>query len=133
MEEEQLKKWERPSDLEYPRIYYEFSRKDPDSEEVVKYVVKDLLEDQFEDVVEFLLEHYLKDEPTMECRNGRNDPKTVEDMTNEWRHLLAKKLSQVCTEVGSEEIVAVNLLEVVEKDGESEILVRIGSKLDLFH
>jgi hypothetical protein len=123
MEEEQLEKWTRPSNLEYPRIYYEFTAADPEVGQCVKYVVRDLTEDRFDDAVEFLLEHYLKDEPTMLSRDGISDPKTVEDMVNEFRHLLDKKISQMCTKEGSEEIIAVNLMEVMERNGESEILV----------
>lgn len=117
------KKWTRPIDLEFPHTYHKFTAKDALGEQDVNYIVQDIPEDRFDDVVKFMLEHYLVDEPTIASRKGFEDPQTVEDMTNEWRHLLNKRISQVCFIEDSDEIIGVNLLEVVHKLDQAEIFV----------
>lgn len=127
--EEIEKKWSRPEGLVSPNIFHKFKAKDAVGEVEVEYIVQDIPEDRFDDVVKFLLEHYLVDEPTMAIRKGSQDSQTVEDLTNEWQHILNKKISQICMKEESEEIIGVNLLEVVHKMDQAEIFVSFLNNL----
>lgn len=54
--------WERPSNIPYPNVWYEFEAKDIDSGKIVKYRIQDLPKDRFDDGIQHMIEYYAKNE-----------------------------------------------------------------------
>lgn len=104
-------RWQRPSNLEFPKIFNKFTAKDLDENKLAEYYVQDLPENLYEDAIKFLIEFYTPDEPIFECRNARSESQTIEDFSKLWMEILKVKISQVCFKEGSDEIIGVNLID----------------------
>lgn len=54
--------WRRPNNIEFPKRWLEFTIKDTESNDFVKYVVQDLPEDRYEEAVKIMTDIFLRDE-----------------------------------------------------------------------
>ncbi|XP_037025059.1 uncharacterized protein LOC119066601 [Bradysia coprophila] len=110
----------RPASVPYPNVWLTFEAPD-DNGDLVQYRIQDLPEDRFEDAVKHMQANFLLDESLCRARNMANDEQTVIDFTNIWRETIRDyKLSLVCFEEGSDDIVGMNVLYVEEKNGLSD-------------
>lgn len=111
--------WKRPQSELFPLKYLQFEALDTndsiETQKCVNFVIQDLESNRFEDVIKIMREKHLKDEPMYSSKRIPEDPVAFQEMTDNWRNLLQQKISLVCFKEGSEEIVAVNILGVVDE------------------
>ena len=62
--------------MEQPKVYLTFTAKDRDSNDLVKFVIKDLTETHFPDAVTFIRDHFIPDEMEAKSRRVLNDKRT---------------------------------------------------------
>lgn len=103
--------WVRPETVQFPLAYSNFRALGLNSE--VIYRIEDLPASRFEDVIEIMKEKHLCDEPMYSSKGIREDPTSFQEMITNWKNMLEQRISIVCYQEGSEEIVAVNILGVV--------------------
>lgn len=114
-------KFKRPENLPLSQVYYKFTAKDKNSENLVKYRVQDLPEEYFEQVVEFFVKNFIPYEPMSLSLNGHQNLKFCADFATFWRKSLQEKLSVACfKDDGSNELVGVNVLIVTSRDEKIE-------------
>lgn len=112
-----IPKFKRPSNIPYPNVWHRFQLKDPNSGELVHYRIQDLTSNRYEDAVKHLVQYFLPDETICESRNLANDPQSVADFRDIVRSaIMNHKLTVACFREGSDEIVAVNVLFVKQRD-----------------
>lgn len=54
--------WKRPTDIEFPSIWFEFEATDVDGSTVVKYRVQDLPPNRYEEVLHFMTTQHFTEE-----------------------------------------------------------------------
>lgn len=114
-------KFKRPENLALSKVYYKFTVKDKNSNNVVNYRVQDLPEEYFEEAVQFLLKNFVPYEPMSLGLNGHQNPKFCDDWATFWRKSLSEKFSVACfKDDASNELVGVNVLIVTSKDATVE-------------
>ncbi|XP_070508724.1 uncharacterized protein [Chironomus tepperi] len=107
-----MSKFERPQNLEYPKIHNKFKAFDADSSVKATFVIKDLTADLYDDVVKFMFEYFVPDEPAFKSRDIKLDKLAIIEISRIWREQLGQNVSIVCFKEGNDEIVAVNILGV---------------------
>ena len=106
--------WKRPTNLKFPKIYSKFVTTDiGDSNKLIEYRTVDIPEDRYEEACNFMVKHFLPYEPKLVSRNAKNDPQVAEDYYNRYMLGIKQKVSIACIKTGSENFVAVNILEVL--------------------
>lgn len=108
--------WKRPRELEFPVQFYKFVTRDPDTNKLVEYRVEDIPESRYEEACRFMVKHFVPYEPKLVVRNGQHDPQVMEDYYNKYMHGIKQKVSVACVKKGSDELVAVNILEVLGRN-----------------
>lgn len=111
--------WRRPGELNFPVKYYKFVTREPDSNKLVEYRVEDIPESRYEEACRFMVKHFIPHEPKLVARNGQNDPLVIEDYYNKFMLGVKQKVSLACFKKGSDEFVAVNILEVLGRNDSS--------------
>lgn len=111
--------WRRPRELAFPVKYYKFVTRDKDSNRLVEYRVEDIPESRYEEACKFMVKHFIPHEPKLVKRNGQNDPLVIEDYYNKFLLGIKQKVSVACFKKGSDEFVAVNILEVLGREDSS--------------
>lgn len=106
----------RPSSLKFPSIYYNFSARDENSEKEANYKVQDILEKDFDYAVDILVKYYIPEEPLCLGRNFSGKKEDLEFMGNFYKNLLLNKLSLGCYKVETDELVALNIMDVLSSD-----------------
>ncbi|CRK88768.1 CLUMA_CG002664, isoform A [Clunio marinus] len=105
--------WERSTDLKSPLIYSHFERQDFNGNNIIKYRIEDLQQNRFEDALNIMKNKHLLDEPMYSAKGIHDDPISFNEMIENWKKMLRQKISIVCYQENSDEIVAVNILGVV--------------------
>lgn len=105
--------WSRPSGLKFPQVFREFEARGRHGDAKVKFRIEDLQSDRFSEALDIMRDKHILDEPMYSSKGCRNDPDSLREMTENWCNMFEQKISLVCYEDGSEEIVAVNVLGVV--------------------
>ncbi len=110
----------RPPNVPYPNVWLTFEAPD-DNGDLVQYRIQDLPEDRFEDAIKHMRANFLLDESLCRARNMADDEQSVIDFTSIWREaIFGGKLSLVCFQEGSDDIVGMNVLYVEEKGALSD-------------
>lgn len=120
--------WQRPSALRFPVQYYKFvTVDDRDTSKLVEYRVEDIAESRYDEACRFMVKNFVPFEPKLVARDGQNDPSVLEDYYNLYMHAIRQKVSVACYKRGSDELVAVNILEVLgRRDGNLTFTVSIS-------
>lgn len=112
--------YNRPPNIPYPTVWLTFEAPD-DNGDLVKYRIQDLPEDRFEDAIKHMRANFLLDESLCRARNMASDEQSVIDFTSIWREaIFGAKLSLVCFQEGSDDIVGMNVLYIEEKNALSD-------------
>lgn len=101
--------WRRPSSVEQSLIYSIFESFDTFGEKVT-YRIEDLSEEKFDSAIEVLRENYFDDDLMMRSKKVKEDPISVDEVTQYWRKIMEQKVSLACYQEGSSDIVALSLL-----------------------
>lgn len=133
--------WKRPEHVApFPQIWHTFkAKKSENSTEKIEYVIKDIPKDRYDEVVDWVALHLFNYEPLYKALSMWwfliffiiiilfhikiwsstelwFDPEAVNYFKAEWRQELEQKVSVACfRNDGSDEIIGVNILAVVEK------------------
>ncbi|XP_055712604.1 uncharacterized protein LOC129807396 [Phlebotomus papatasi] len=108
-------KWKRPETVEFPRVWWRFKAKDPESGQTVDYRIEDLTEDRYDEVVDLMINYFVPDEIMSKSLGITNDEVSMAEMRSFWEESVPYKLTLVCYREGSNEICGLNVLEVVEE------------------
>lgn len=112
-----IPKFERPSNIPYPNVWHRFQLKDPNSHELVHYRIEDLTPNRYEDAIDHLMKYFLPDETLCESRNLSKNVQSIADFQDIIRSAIMNyKLTVACFREGSDEIIAVNVLCVKDRD-----------------
>uniref|UniRef100_A0A8D8C4G9 (northern house mosquito) hypothetical protein n=1 Tax=Culex pipiens TaxID=7175 RepID=A0A8D8C4G9_CULPI len=117
----QMPPWHRPKSLERPQTWHSFKTIDPDTSQLARYHVQDLPEECREEAVDLLGRHFLPDEPLCRALRIPEDPTSSSELRRIWRELTGQRIAQVCYREASDEIVALDLLNVVGKGDRLEV------------
>ena len=104
--------WKRPENLEFPKIYSKFIASDITVGELVEYSIIDIPEDRYYEACNFMVKHFIPYEPKLVARNAKDDIVVAEDYYNRFIYGIKQKVSVACVKAGSDNFVAVNILEV---------------------
>ncbi|EDS42755.1 conserved hypothetical protein [Culex quinquefasciatus] len=115
-----MSSWQRPTSVEYPRVWITFRARDVDSDELVEYRVQDLPGDRVEDAIAHMKTFFLRDEPMCSSVGLYRDPDALDEFAEMWRTVAAQKVAVVCFRAGSDEIVGLNMLTVVSQANAKE-------------
>lgn len=114
----------RPKSANYPNIYHEFEARDLHSNKFVKFRVQDFPRERYEEGVEYMVQNFFEHEVMGKSRRIKSDRVAVKEMSKIWRELLAKGLSLACFKENSDEIIAMNILDVTSSlDAEDKLKV----------
>ncbi|XP_070492904.1 uncharacterized protein [Chironomus tepperi] len=120
--------WKRPSHLKFPKIHLKFSAADiTGGKELVEYNIIDIPENRYEEACNFMVKHFIPYEPKLVSRNASNDIIVAEDYYNRYMYGIKQNVSVACVKTGSENFIAVNILEV-HGCNDSEISFKPQSK-----
>uniref|UniRef100_A0A1B0DNF1 N-acetyltransferase domain-containing protein n=1 Tax=Phlebotomus papatasi TaxID=29031 RepID=A0A1B0DNF1_PHLPP len=112
-------KWKRPETVEFPRVWWRFKAKDPESGQTVDYRIEDLTEDRYDEVVDLMINCFVPDEIMSKSIGTADDKVSMAEMRGFWKESMPNKLTLVCYKEGSTEICGLNILEVVEESSTS--------------
>ncbi|XP_031628611.1 uncharacterized protein LOC116344280 [Contarinia nasturtii] len=129
--------WKRPEHVvPFPHEWHTFTAKSiHNPKEEVEYIIKDIPEDRYDEVVDLMALYILKYEPLYVALKFWNDSEVIKHFKAEWRRQLKQKLSVACfRNDGSDEIIGISILTVVEKADiiSKTIATYINDKLDEF-
>ncbi|KAJ6623215.1 hypothetical protein Bhyg_17307 [Pseudolycoriella hygida] len=106
----------RPRHVPYPCVWLTFQAPDENGQ-LSHFRIQDLPEERGRDAVNHLRTYYLTAETVCRARNMASDEASVDDFKYIWREAIYDEgLSLACFKEGSNELVAVNVLYVEEKD-----------------
>lgn len=129
-------KWTRPNAVEYPKVWRTFQARDLDSDKLVEYRVQDLPESHFEIAIEHMVEHFMRDEPTMAIlgevfpyipfflvkfhkivisTDAVNDPDHINTRRLAYHSLLPQRAALACFRADSDELVGLCMGFVVTR------------------
>lgn len=117
-------KFERSEDPSYPVIHYKFLAKSLKSNELVEYRIQDLPPEQNKKAIDFMLQHFLPDEPFQQALTRDKDgaPRRLRYFYGE---VVKSRVSLVCFESRSRDIVGLNMLDVESNVKENEVTSQI--------
>lgn len=119
-----MAKFERPKNLEFPKVYHTFQAKDVDSDNLVTYRVQDLPEEYYEKALELMKNYQLPEETLAASKKLVESEDALEICKAFIGGVFMEKLSLACFKDGCDELVAVNVMVVNVQGHEEEINVR---------
>lgn len=108
-------------------VIWEFQAKDKDSDELVNYTIQKLPENRFQDAIDFLMKYFLPEEAMCECKRIIESEEAVEFAIGFAQDILNEQVSVGCFKDGSDELIAVNLLLVLNKE-DNERLFEVSNR-----
>lgn len=118
----------RPHSINYPCVYYTFEAQDLHSNRLIEYRVEDFPRHRFEEGIQFMVQNFFEHEVMGKTRQIKNDRTAVQEISTFWREMLPKGFSVACFKKNSDEIIAMNVLDVSSvKDPKDD------SKVNFFH
>lgn len=102
----------RPRSLNYPSVYYTFQARDLHSNKLIEYRVQDFPRDRLEEGIQYMVQNFFEHEMMGKTRRIKSDRKAVEEISELWREKLPKGFSIACFKENSNEIIAMNVLDV---------------------
>lgn len=107
--------WQRPEGSN-PVCYYKFVSGNEKCDKLVEYKIRDIPENRYEEACKFMLSYFVPYEPKLVARNAQNDQSVLDDCHYVYMRALQQKVSVACFKRGSDEFVGINILEVLERD-----------------
>ncbi|CAG9800854.1 unnamed protein product [Chironomus riparius] len=123
--------WKRPENLEFPKIYSKFLAADINrGDELVEYSIIDIPEGRYDEACKFMITHFIPYEPKLVSRDAKDDIAVAEDYYKRYMYGIKQKVSVACIKTGSEDFIAVNILEVQGRN-DSNISFKPQSKTSI--
>lgn len=118
--------WKRPENIPFPSVWLTFKAKDLNSDDLVEYRVQDLPEDRYDEAIEHMTTIFLPDEPMCRSTDLYKDSVSVAEIQDLWRLMLKQRIVLVCFKLGSDEIVGMNMLGIIQKEEKQEVYEPTG-------
>lgn len=98
--------WKRPDSVPVPQIWRRFEGKRPVGKngKIPKFRIQDMTDDMREMVIDHMCTIFLRDEPTCQNKNLKDDPVTVKEFRHLWNEVAESKLTLVCLVENKEEL-----------------------------
>lgn len=103
--------WSRPHDIKFPQVWSQFEARDVNGS-VVHYRIQDLPEDRFHEAMYFMQRYHMESE-VLRVKKVRDEPVSFSEITERWWDCLRQRVTLVCFEENSDEIIGLNVLGVV--------------------
>ncbi|XP_055586721.1 uncharacterized protein LOC129739333 [Uranotaenia lowii] len=116
--------WKRPSTIAFPSIWHSFKASDPYDGQPTTYRIQDLPPNRWDDAIDHMCEYFLRDEPICASLQLADDPVAVRELRAIWSKVVEQKCAVVCFKEDSEEIIALNMLNVVSKEFQEPIVLK---------
>lgn len=114
----------------YPSIYHIFKARDLHSNKLIEFRVQDFPRDRYEEGVQYMVQNFFEHEVMGKTRRIKGDRAAVNDISQLWREILPKGFSIVCFKENSEDIIAMNVMDVMtihEKKEEPRVIKLFGN------
>lgn len=102
----------RPESINYPHVYYTFQARDLNSNKLVQYRVEDFPRHRYEEGIQYMVQNFFEHEVMGKSRRIKSDRMAVQEISQFWKEKLPKGFSIVCFKENSDEIIAMNVLDV---------------------
>lgn len=112
----------RPHLINYPTIYHTFKARDLHSNKLIEFRVQDFPRDRFDEGIQYMVQNFFEHEVMGKTRRIKSDRAAVQDISNFWREMLPKGFSIACFKENSDEIIAMNVLDVASIEDAKEDL-----------
>lgn len=123
----------RPQSLNYPHVYHTFQARDLHSNKLVEYRVEDFPRHRYEEGIQYMIQNFFEHEVMGKTRRIKSDRLAVQEIAQFWREMLPKGFSIACFKENSEEIIAMNVLDVsLIRDPKDESKVNFMEKRSLY-
>lgn len=109
----------RPT-INYPSIYHTFRARDLHSNKLVEFRVQDFPRDRYEEGIQFMVQNFFEHEAMGKTRRIKTDRIAVQEISQFWREMLPKGFSIACFKEDSDDIIAMNVLDVASIDDPKE-------------
>lgn len=102
----------RPYIMNNATVYHTFRARDLHSNEFIEYRVQDFPKNRYEEGIQYMVQNFFEHEVMGKTRKIKSDRKAVEGISSFWREMLPKGFSIVCFKEDSDDIIAMNILDV---------------------
>jgi hypothetical protein len=106
----------RPYIFNNATVYHTFRARDLHSNEFVEYRVQDFPRHRYEEGIQYMVQNFFEHEVMGMTRKIKSDRKAVEGISSFWRKMLPKGFSIACFKENSDDIIAMNVLDVSSID-----------------
>jgi hypothetical protein len=103
--------WIRADTQNYPLIYSVFEADVADGEKIT-FRIEDLHEERFDEAIELMKGVHFK-QPMLSSKRIQNDEVSMAEIIESWKEILQQKISLVCYEENSNEIIGLCFLSVI--------------------
>lgn len=111
----------RPKSSEYPQVYSRFKAKDLNSDCLVEYYVRDLIEDDYEKAFKLVAKYLRPEETFQRAINVAGKDHLMDLLQISLKSALDEKVSIVCFNSESKDMVGLNALKIKTR-GEKKTL-----------
>lgn len=129
-----VEKYVRSKDGLYPIIHHTFKAKASNSDNLVEYYVQDLTKDHIEKAIDFILKWLTPEETFQQAAKLSQNEAAVKVMRGYFKEKLEERVSLICFESGTNNLVGLTALTVISKGHEvdREAMVREVNFVDVF-
>ncbi|KAG5680487.1 hypothetical protein PVAND_009995 [Polypedilum vanderplanki] len=100
----------------YPLIYSAFEATNIKNGEKINLRIEDLHEESFNEALKLMKNYYFKKNPMLSSKRIENDEISMNEIFESWKEILQQKISIVCYEENSNEIIGLNFLSVITEE-----------------
>lgn len=108
-----MAKFVRPQSATYPSVYHIFQARDLHSNKEIEYRVEDFPRHRYEEGIQYMVQNFFEHEVMGKTRKIKSDRQAVKEISQFWREMLPRGFSIACFKENSDEIIAMNVLNVV--------------------
>jgi hypothetical protein len=102
----------KPYIMNNSTVYHTFQARDLHSNKFVEYRVQDFPRNRYEEGIQYMIQNFFEHEAMGKTRKIKSDRKAVEGISEFWREMLPKGFSIACFKENSDDIIAMNILDV---------------------
>lgn len=106
----------KPYIMNNATVYHTFRARDLHSNEFIEYRVQDFPKSRYEEGIQYMVQNFFEHEVMGMTRKIKSDRKAVEGISGFWREMLPKGFSIACFKENSDDIIAMNVLDVSSID-----------------
>lgn len=113
--------FERPKGLEGPMVYSTFQIKSKNSNEFEEFLIQDLTEEHFDEAVQIIVDNHAKDAVFHKAAKTLSSDSGIRRVKQMYLDVFKEKISLICLNIDTMEIVGVNALTYFESEVRNSI------------